>query len=171
MTGESSRFAAERGREVGGERLELDREEFPRLASLLSGPDRELVADELNRLVELYRRPRAERWRVDLLARLVYIESGGALRAEPAMVEDISLTGVRLSVKRSTRLELIALSAARVQLLSSSNNEEHLVDIPSWFVRVAAVSEPSVSLAFKFAALDDEQAETLLQIKESFDAR
>lgn len=145
--------------------VELDDHEFPRLVGLLSEPDPEPLVEELRRLVSRYWRPRAERWSVKLLARLVYIGTEGALQAEPAFVQDISVTGIKLSVKRTAHLELLSLAAARVQLMSTSDDDELLLDIPSWFVRVAAVSEASVSLAFTFDSLESDQLATLHQLK------
>lgn len=147
------------------EAVELDSREFPRLVSLLSEPDPEPLVEELRRLVSRYWRPRAERWNVKLLARLVYIGSDGALQAEPAFVQDMSLSGIKLSVKRTAHLELLSLTAARVQLMSTSDDDELLLDIPSWFVRVAAVNETTVSLAFTFDSLKSDQLDTLHRLK------
>lgn len=144
--------------------VELDGHEFPRLVSLLSEPDPEPLLEELRRLVSRFWRPRAERWSVKLLARLVYIGADGALQAEPAFVQDISLSGIKLSVKRTAHLELLSLTAARVQLMSASDDDGMLLDIPSWFVRVAAVSEATVSLAFTFDALESDQLDTLRRL-------
>jgi hypothetical protein len=149
--------------------VELDGHEFPRLVSLLRDPNQEQLREELRRLVGRYWRPRAERWNVKLLARLVYIGEEGALQSEPAFVQDISRSGIKLSVKRTAHLELLSLTAARVQLMGTADDDELLLDIPSWFVRVAAVSERSVSLAFTFDSLDDDQLEILGHLKSEFE--
>ena len=79
------------------------------------------------------------------------------------------MSGIRLAIKRTARLELMALAAARVQLLGELRGEELLVDIPSWFVRVGAVTDESVSLAFRFDSLEPDQAELLQQLRETFE--
>ena len=153
------------GEEEGAECLDLEGEEFPVLVDALQGPEREPLIEELSRLLGRYLRPRAERWATSVLARLVFVGFDGNVEHVPAIVEDISMTGVRLAVNRTTRIDLAALAAARVQLIGEIRGGELQLDIPSWFVRVGAVNDATVSLAFRFETLESDQAETLEKLR------
>lgn len=129
---------------------------FPHLAPLLTGPDAEAVRDELRRLVPRAWRQRAPRQSVRVLARLCV-----GTREEMVMIEDVSWSGVRVSVPRDFGLDVLERDVRFVMRVATAEGPQTL-NLPAVFVRVASMEEPAgPTLAFQFSEVTEPQAALL----------
>lgn len=140
--------------------LEIDAGEFPRLAALLDDPENVELKDELIRLFGRLRRRRAERHPFEHGARLVIPEGDDEIE-EPVHVEDISATGVRVSVRRAAGLDLVRLMDVHFLVELVGGGATRVVRLHAWFIRVADIGESSISLAFRFSSITPEEVELL----------
>jgi hypothetical protein len=148
------------------DRLELRPGEFPHLERLLASPDGAALRQELGRLLATFRKPRAPRQEVRMMANLVMPDG----REEPVLVEELSRTGLKVAVDRTVPLNLEELVATRLPLHVGNAADGEVLNLDCEFVRTAAVDADWSHLAFRFRTATAKQEATLERLARHLDS-
>lgn len=118
---------------------------------------------ELSQLAGRAWKERAQRHAATIEGRLRLAEQLESL-AVPVQIQDISASGVRLSLSRNTEIDVMKADRMYLHVTLESAEEAQVLGLFVSFVRVAAMADGHAELAFRFTYPSDETSRKLDRI-------